>query len=131
MKPFAISGHVLSCGIVVAANIENHFELVGNRLRVSYRFRRGCGGYIQYRDQSCHAKCDGWGGRYVHQGQIPGGFGQPLDLDDLTDITLDDDELRGSIELEVSPPRIVPFQALLFSIPIGGWFRKNHAGGHT
>jgi 4-alpha-glucanotransferase/alpha-amylase len=49
---------------------------------------------------------DGWGGRYVHQGQIPGGFGQPLDLDDLTDITLDDDELRGSIELEISPPAL-------------------------
>ena len=104
-KPFAISGPY--CHVeLLSPQISKTFELVGNRLRVSYRFAEDAEGIFSTEINLAMPSADGWGGRYVHQGQIPGGFGQPLDLDDLTDITLDDDELRGSIELEISPPAL-------------------------
>jgi hypothetical protein len=48
--------------------------------------------------------CDGMGGRYVYQGKIPGGFGQLLELNHLTEIILDDDTLGGSVVLRTSSP---------------------------
>jgi 4-alpha-glucanotransferase/alpha-amylase len=48
--------------------------------------------------------CDGWGGRYIHQGQIIGGFGQHLELPGWTDIILDDGALPGRIVLKASAP---------------------------
>ncbi|MDP2809499.1 MAG: DUF1926 domain-containing protein [Rhodocyclaceae bacterium] len=49
--------------------------------------------------------CDGYGGRYVlADGSIPGGFGHALDLDGMHRITLDDSELRGSLQIEARQP---------------------------
>ncbi|OHC61783.1 MAG: glycosyl hydrolase [Rhodocyclales bacterium GWA2_65_19] len=49
--------------------------------------------------------CDGYGGRYVlASGDIPGGFGQPLELDEMLQLTLDDSELRGALRIETGLP---------------------------
>ena len=49
--------------------------------------------------------CDGYGGRYVlADGSIPGGFGHELKLAGMQRITLDDSELRGSLQIEASQP---------------------------
>jgi hypothetical protein len=49
--------------------------------------------------------CDGFGGRYVlADGSVPGGFGEELELDGMTRITLDDSELRGALQIGASQP---------------------------
>ncbi|MFI5400855.1 MAG: alpha-amylase/4-alpha-glucanotransferase domain-containing protein [SAR324 cluster bacterium] len=49
--------------------------------------------------------CDGYGGRYMlENGEIPGGFGQPLDLAACTRLVLDDRVLAGGIVVETSAP---------------------------
>jgi hypothetical protein len=50
--------------------------------------------------------CDGYGGRYVlADGSIPCGFGQLLNITDLTQIKLEDSELGGALGITVSPAR--------------------------
>jgi alpha-amylase len=49
--------------------------------------------------------CDGFGGRYVlADGSIPGGFGDPLQLDGMRSLRMDDSELRGALQIEASQP---------------------------
>jgi alpha-amylase len=49
--------------------------------------------------------CDGFLGRYVlADGSVPGGFGQPIDLPDMTTLTLEDGVLGGSIRLSTRNP---------------------------
>ena len=49
--------------------------------------------------------CDGYGGRYVlADGSIPGGFGQPLELDGMRRLAFDDSELRGALQIEATQP---------------------------
>lgn len=49
--------------------------------------------------------CDGYTGRYiVENGDIPCGFGQPLDLNSATRLALDDRVLAGGIAIETSAP---------------------------
>lgn len=85
-------------------SVRKSFELVGNRLHVSYRFTSEVEGVFSTEINLAMPSCDGWGGRSIHQGQILGGFGQPLELAAMNEITLDDDVLAGSITLHVSSP---------------------------
>ena len=94
---------------------------------MSYRFADEAEGIFSTEINLAMPSCDGWGGRYIYQDQIPCGFGQLLELSAMTDITLDDDELAGSIELKVSSP-VIKRATLLFSIAVGRGLRKNHAG---
>jgi hypothetical protein len=47
---------------------------------------------------------DGFLGRYVHEGSIPGGFGQPLELPSMTTLALEDGVLGGTLQALCSPP---------------------------
>ena len=85
-------------------SVSKSFELAGNRLHVSYRFTSEVEGVFSTEINLAMPSCDGWGGRYIYQGQIPGGFGQPFELAAMNEITLDDDVLAGSITLHVSSP---------------------------
>ncbi len=71
---------------------------------MSYHFAGEVEGMFSTEINLAMPSCDGWSGRYIHQGQIPGGFGQLLELSMMTGLTLDDDELAGSIVLDVSSP---------------------------
>jgi hypothetical protein len=46
--------------------------------------------------------CDGYAGRYIHQGDILGGFGQRVSVMDTDEMTLDDRYLNGSVTLSAS-----------------------------
>ncbi|SCY48850.1 alpha-amylase [Nitrosospira sp. Nl5] len=96
---------------VFPLHIKKSFELADNRLHVAYRFAGEVEGVFRTEINLAMPSCGGWSGRYIHQGQIPGGFGQLLELSAMTDITLDDDELAGSVVLHVSSP------ATLFAQP--------------
>ncbi len=47
--------------------------------------------------------CDGFAGRYIVGGDIPCGFGQPLDLASAQQLTLDDRCIGGAVELHFVP----------------------------
>jgi hypothetical protein len=51
--------------------------------------------------------CDGYAGRYILRGDIPCGFGQPLDAEGVTELILDDRFMRGSIGILASRPACV------------------------
>ncbi len=87
---------------VFPLHIKKNFKLTENRLLVSYRFAGEMEGVFSTEINLAMPSCDGWSGRYVYQDQIHGGFGQLLELPAMTDITLEDDELCGSIALSVS-----------------------------
>ena len=92
---------------VLSPQIVKSFDLVDNQLRVSYDFAPDVEGVFSTEINLAMPSCDGWGGRYIYQGGIPGGFGQTLDLDDMSEITLDDDELGGVVALKVSHPAVL------------------------
>jgi hypothetical protein len=46
--------------------------------------------------------CDGYAGRYILRGEIPCGFGQPLDAEEVTELVLDDRFMGGSVAILAS-----------------------------
>ena len=85
-------------------HINKKVELEHNRLKVSYCFAGKMKNVFRTEINLAMPSCDGMGGRYIYQGRIPGGFGQPLELTKMTEITLDDDTLEGNIVLKTSSP---------------------------
>ena len=83
--------------------IEKRVVLEGETLRVSWR-TDGRAGTLRTEIDLAMPSCDGFSGRYIHQGGIPGGFGQPLAIERLEEITLDDRHLGGSVVLRCDPP---------------------------
>lgn len=84
--------------------VSKSFGLAHNRLQLSYRFSGEAEGVFSTEISLAMPSCDGCAGRYLHRGQVLGGFGQPLVLADMTDILLEDDVLAGSIALNLSSP---------------------------
>ena len=84
--------------------IRKNISLEQNRLHVDYHFSDQMKQIFTTEINLAMPSCDGMGGRYVYQGKIPGGFGQLLELNHLTEIILDDDTLGGSVVLRTSYP---------------------------
>lgn len=84
--------------------IRKNISLEQNRLHVDYHFSDQMKQIFTTEINLAMPSCDGMGGRYVYQGKIPGGFGQLLELNHLTEIILDDDTLGGSVVLRTSSP---------------------------
>ncbi len=80
------------------------FEIGGNRVEVSYHFTGELVGHFSTEINLSMPSCDGWGGRYIFRGEIPGGFGQTLEIDQMDQIILDDDVLGGRMTLRASSP---------------------------
>lgn len=51
--------------------------------------------------------CDGPGAHYRYQDAVVGGLGQPLDLNDVTDLTIVDDFMGGSLTLRSNLPLVL------------------------
>ena len=108
-EPSAVEGTCFRAD-VFPLHIRKSFDLADNRMLVSYRFVGDAEGVFSTEINLAMPSCDGWSGRYIHQGQIPGGFGQLLELSTMTDLILDDDELAGSVALNISSPAAVRAQ---------------------
>lgn len=89
---------------VLALHVDKRIRLSDARLTVSYVFAGEKEGMFGTEINIAMPSSDGWGGRYIYQGEIPGGFGHHLELPGLTDIILDDDALPGGIVLKTSAP---------------------------
>lgn len=92
-----------SVGLLSESVLKN-IELAGNGVYVSYRFLPRASGVFSTEINIAMPSCDGWGGRYIHDGAILCGFGQLLELSAMTDLTLDDNVLGGSVKLKISSP---------------------------
>jgi 4-alpha-glucanotransferase/alpha-amylase len=101
-RPAAENNHFQSGN--TAHPIHKHITLNHNRLQVSYHFTARMEHVFSTEINLAMPSCDGMGGRYLYQGSIHGGFGQLLELTHLTEITLDDDTLGGSVVLTASSP---------------------------
>ena len=84
--------------------IHKSIMLDNNRIQVIYLFTAKMTQLFSTEINLAMPSCDGLGGRYIHEGKIRGGFGQLVELSDLTEITLDDDILGGNVVLKTSTP---------------------------
>jgi 4-alpha-glucanotransferase/alpha-amylase len=73
-------------------------------IRVGWHFGPLATGTFSTRLNIAMPSCDGPAGRFVFMGNVPGGFGQTLDIPVMQEITLDDDVLGGSLVLRTSHP---------------------------
>jgi alpha-amylase/alpha-mannosidase (GH57 family) len=112
-----LDGMFITYRSLASALENNHFQsentaypvhklilLDGNRLQVTYHFTAKLAHSFSTEINLAMPSCDGVGGRYIYQGKIPGGFGQWLELTGLSELTLDDDTLGGSVTLTTSHP---------------------------
>ena len=83
--------------------VEKHISVADNRLTVTYQFN-STGGHFSTEINLAMPSCGGAAGRYRHDNTIPGGFGQPLQLEEIRQIILDDDILGGSLVLSINEP---------------------------
>ena len=84
--------------------LHKQISLSDNRLTVRYRFDSAIAGRFETQLNLAMPSCDGVLGRYVHEGKIPGGFGQQLEVEALTTLALEDFVLGGSLQVLCSPP---------------------------
>lgn len=84
--------------------IHKHYTLTDNQLHVCYRFSNKADNRFSTEINLAMPSCDGMGGRFINKNKIPGGFGQLLELTNLSEITLDDDTLGGSVSLRTTAP---------------------------
>lgn len=86
------------------SSLRKHVNLADNRLTAIFELDPATPGVFATRIDLAMPSCDGVLGRYVHEGRIPGGFGQRIELDALTTLALEDALLGGSVEILCSPP---------------------------
>lgn len=85
--------------------ILKELKLTENNLSVAYSLSGELTGSIACEINLAMPSCDGVGGCYIKNGaEVLGGFGQYFDLDELTNITLDDVVLHGAVILHISQP---------------------------
>ncbi|MSQ60963.1 MAG: DUF1926 domain-containing protein [Betaproteobacteria bacterium] len=84
--------------------VRKQYELADNRLLVKYEARSDSRARLETQLNIAMPSCDGFLGRYVFEGQVPGGFGQVLELESMSAIILEDGVLGGCIEILCSRP---------------------------
>lgn len=89
--------------VLAGPGVAKTISVSGEKLKVEYRFDAGQR-WLQTEINLAMPSCDGFLGRFVIDGQVPGGFGQPFTWDDLTTLTLEDGVLGGKIVVTGSAP---------------------------
>lgn len=97
-------GLVFETALDGGARISKRIALRGDGVRIEWRCQGLAGRRLVTRLNLAMPSCDGYGGRYVlADGSIPAGFGQPLGIDAMELLTLDDRTLDGALRLESRP----------------------------
>jgi hypothetical protein len=78
----------------------------GNALTVEYRLERESAGF-ETEINLAMPSCDGFLGRYVVNGEVPGGFGQAFNWEGIRSLTLEDGVLGGKVTLTTGEPASV------------------------
>jgi hypothetical protein len=84
--------------------IDKQILMQGGRVTAWYSYAGLSGGRL--RTEICLAmpSCDGYAGRYILRGEIPCGFGQALDAEEVAELVLDDRFMRGAVGVIASRP---------------------------
>ncbi|TCV85386.1 alpha-amylase/4-alpha-glucanotransferase domain-containing protein [Sulfurirhabdus autotrophica] len=101
--------HAEKQGLTLGCQIGNvlvskHVAVSENHLRLTYRFSGQGEGEFSTTLNVAMPSCDGPAGRFIHDGHILGGFGQPLALNNMKEIMLDDAVLGGKLLVHSSKP---------------------------
>ncbi|HEX9180712.1 MAG TPA: alpha-amylase/4-alpha-glucanotransferase domain-containing protein, partial [Burkholderiales bacterium] len=98
-------GEEAQCAARFAAGaVSKQYRLAGSRLSAAWSFGGGRPSGFSTELNIAMPSCDGPAGRYIVAGRIPGGFGQPLDEQDVRELLLDDEHLGGGIRVMAWPP---------------------------
>ncbi len=84
--------------------VAKRYRVAAQRLTVDYRIKGAVPGSFRATLNLAMPSCDGPAGRFVMDGAVLGGFGQPLTLDGMTQLELLDDVLGGRVFIRVSHP---------------------------
>lgn len=109
-KPLAYQ-HMASrkAGLVFQAEaqgVRKHIHLEDDSLLVDYSFSGNQGDTFRVEINLAMPSCDGPAGRFRIAGEIPGGFGQRHEIDNLKQIALEDEVLGGALHVHTSLPCI-------------------------
>ena len=83
---------------LAGAGLTKRISVKGNSLTVEYRLERESAGF-ETEINLAMPSCDGFLGRYVVNGEVPGGFGQALNWEGIQSLTLEDGVLGGKVTL--------------------------------
>jgi alpha-amylase len=82
--------------------------LEGNTVTLRWQFEQLAGHRFSTMLNLAMPSCDGFLGRYMlADGSIPGGFGQPLSVEEASALFLEDGVLGGKVRLRSSPPSCI------------------------
>ena len=85
--------------------LRKQWEIEASGALVSYHGELPAGAFLETTLNLALPSCDGFGGRYVlPDGSFPGGFGASLEFAALTQLALEDAELRGRLDLRLAAP---------------------------
>jgi len=87
-----------------AGRIEKLVLVQGSRVTVTWFIETAHAGTFRTELNLAMPSCDGYAGRYILNGEIPCGFGQPLDAEAVTELVLDDQFMGGAVAVLCSSP---------------------------
>jgi len=97
-----------------ANGIRKTISIDGNRLSVAYKLD-ATAVPLQTEINLAMPSCDGFLGRYVVNGQVPGGFRQPYTWNSITTLALEDGVLGGKVTVTIDRPvtvQVAPHQTV-------------------
>jgi hypothetical protein len=105
LAPYGSLEHAASfVGRIGDGRIEKLVLVQGSRVTVTWFIEAGRPGTFATELNLAMPSCDGYAGRYILNGDIPCGFGQPLDARTVTELVLDDRFMGGAVAVLVSAP---------------------------
>ena len=87
-------------------SVSKKIALKDNALQVSYRFDKLKSGLFRIEINLAMPSCDGPAGRFRVGGHVPGGFGQPLHIEQMKEVLLEDEVLGGIVTLTSNVPAV-------------------------
>ena len=87
--------------------IEKLVLVQGSRVTVTWFLQGLADGTFRTELNLAMPSCDGPAGRYLLRGEIAGGFGQPLDVEGVNELVLDDQFMGGAVAILASRPATV------------------------
>ncbi len=91
---------------MATTGIQKTIAIEDNRLVVDYKTDAATTA-LQTEINLAMPSCDGFLGRYVVNGEVPGGFGQPYTWENITELALEDGVLGGKVVLTMDHPLTV------------------------
>lgn len=85
-------------------HLAKRYQVRDERVLVHYEFRSEADAQLESQLNLAMPSCDGFLGRYVFEGRVLGGFGQPLVLPAVSALCLEDGVLGGTLELLATAP---------------------------